>query len=195
MTIDYDKAHYLISAAKYKQCPDMKWEVAFVGRSNAGKSSALNALTRQSHLARTSKTPGRTQCINFFEIEPGHCLVDLPGYGYAKVAKHIKSAWDIELNQYLNYRTALKGLVIVMDIRHIFNALDVTVLDWALKNNRTGIHLLLTKSDKLSYSRAKSQLFSLQKQCEPYGSRVSIQLFSALKKQGIQELKDRLNTF
>ncbi len=195
MTLNYAKARYLISAAKYKQCPEMKWEVAFVGRSNAGKSSSLNALTRQSHLARTSKTPGRTQCINFFEIEEGHCLVDLPGYGYAKVSKRVKSAWNLELNEYLQNRTALVGLVVVIDIRHVFNPLDLSLLEWAVQANRVGIHLLLTKADKLSYSQAKNQLFAMQKKCLIYGDRITMQLFSASKKTGIDDLINRLNLF
>src|SRR5574344_3130863 len=147
------KAQFLISAARVDQCPpDEGLEVAFVGRSNSGKSSALNTLTRAS-LARTSKTPGRTQLLNFFALDEDRRLVDLPGYGYAKVPIPLKLHWQQHLEAYLSSRESLCGVVLMMDIRHPLTEFDRMMLDWALAS-RLPIHVLLTKADKLTFGAA-----------------------------------------
>lgn len=192
----YAEAVFLKSAARVEQLPeDIGCEIAFAGRSNAGKSSALNCLTNNRHLARTSKTPGRTQLINVFTIkDEQHRLIDLPGYGYAKVSRHIKEDWQINLANYLNVRKSLKGLILLMDIRHPLKELDVMMLDWALERNLF-VHVLLTKADKLSRGAGQQTLINLKN--SPFFQRdgLSIQLFSSLKKQGTELLIEQLNTW
>ncbi len=192
----YAEAVFLKSAARVEQLPeDIGCEIAFAGRSNAGKSSALNCLTNNRHLARTSKTPGRTQLINVFTIkDEQHRLIDLPGYGYAKVSRHIKEDWQINLANYLNVRKSLKGLVLLMDIRHPLKELDVMMLNWALERNLF-VHVLLTKADKLSRGAGQQALLTLKN--SPFFQRdgLSIQLFSSLKKQGTELLIEQLNTW
>ena len=192
----YAEAVFLKSAARVEQLPeDIGCEIAFAGRSNAGKSSALNCLTNNRHLARTSKTPGRTQLINVFTIkDEQHRLIDLPGYGYAKVSRHIKEDWQINLANYLNVRKSLKGLVLLMDIRHPLKELDVMMLNWALERNLF-VHVLLTKADKLSRGAGQQTLLTLKN--SPFFQRdgLSIQLFSSLKKQGTELLIEQLNTW
>ncbi len=145
---------FMLSAAKVDQCPDDEgFEVAFAGRSNAGKSSALNTLTHAS-LARTSKTPGRTQLLNFFKLDDERRLVDLPGYGYAKVPIPLKQHWQRHLEAYLGSRESLKGLILMMDIRHPMTDFDLLMLDWAVASGMP-MHILLTKADKLTYGAAK----------------------------------------
>ena len=148
-TISFAKAQFLLSAPTLSQCPDdTGCEVAFAGRSNAGKSSAINVLTRQGKLARTSKTPGRTQLINFFSLTE-HCrLVDLPGYGYAKVPKAVKQRWDEHLAEYLQRRQSLRGLILLMDVRHPLQDFDRQMVLWADQSDMP-VHILLTKADKL----------------------------------------------
>ncbi|MGM9454062.1 ribosome biogenesis GTP-binding protein YihA/YsxC [Legionella bozemanae] len=189
----YSKAVFLKSAARVSQLPeDSGYEVAFAGRSNAGKSSALNCLTSIKNLARTSKTPGRTQLINLFEIDEARRLVDLPGYGYAKVALHVKMEWQKNLAHYLEVRQSLKGLILLMDIRHPLKDLDLMMVDWALERELP-VHILLTKSDKLSRSEVKNTLFKVRKHYELAVHLITVQSFSSLKKEGVQELIALLN--
>src|SRR5574344_3133786 len=151
------QARFLISAAKVDQCPeDSGLEIAFAGRSNAGKSSALNTLTH-ANLARTSKTPGRTQLLNFFSLDEQRRLVDLPGYGYAKVPIPLKQHWQKHLEAYLTQRDSLTGIVLMMDIRHPFSPFDRMMLDWA-KSSGMPVHVLLTKADKLASGAMRNTL-------------------------------------
>jgi GTP-binding protein len=189
----YTKAEFLKSAAKVNQLPeDMGYEVAFAGRSNAGKSSALNCLTGIRSLARTSKTPGRTQLINLFTLDEERRLVDLPGYGYAKVPLSVKQEWQKTLAHYLDVRQCLKGLVLLMDIRHPLKDLDQMMIDWAL-NQQLPVHILLTKSDKISRGDVKSTLLKVQKHYNLAAHLISVQAFSSLKKDGVDELIGQLN--
>ncbi|MFA6302967.1 MAG: ribosome biogenesis GTP-binding protein YihA/YsxC [Legionella sp.] len=189
----YSKAVFLKSAARVEHLPpDTGYEVAFAGRSNAGKSSALNCLTGIKSLARTSKTPGRTQLINLFSLDEERRLIDLPGYGYAKVALKIKEEWQEHLAHYLEVRGCLKGLVLLMDIRHPLKDLDQTMIDWSL-NRELPVHILLTKSDKISRSEAKNCLIKVRKHYELAQHLISVQTFSSLKKDGVGELIAKLN--
>ncbi|WP_454781654.1 ribosome biogenesis GTP-binding protein YihA/YsxC [Legionella sp. WA2022007384] len=189
----YSKAVFLKSAAKVPQLPeDSGYEVAFAGRSNAGKSSALNCLTGIKNLARTSKTPGRTQLINLFGIDETRRLVDLPGYGYAKVALQVKMDWQKNLAHYLEVRQSLRGLILLMDIRHPLKDLDVMMVDWAL-NRKLPVHILLTKSDKLSRSEVKNTVSKVRKHYELATHLITVQSFSSLKKDGVGELITLLN--
>lgn len=191
----YSKAVFLKSAAKVNQLPaDTGYEVAFAGRSNAGKSSALNCLTGIKNLARTSKTPGRTQLINLFTIDEERRLVDLPGYGYAKVALQVKQDWQKNLAHYLEVRESLKGLILLMDIRHPLKDLDQMMIDWAL-NRQLRVHILLTKSDKLSRGEVKNTLMKVKKNYELAEDLISAQAFSSLKKEGVDELIGLLNSW
>ncbi len=190
---DYRQATFLISAAKLHQCPlDEGWEVAFAGRSNAGKSSAINSLTNNRKLARTSKTPGRTQLLNFFSLSPQQRLVDLPGYGYAKVPVAVKREWTRQLENYLSKRQSLRGLILLVDARHPLQPFDQQILDWSIAAQMP-VHILLTKSDKLKKGPAKSALLGTRRALEPHRDLVSVQLFSALKNQGLDELRETLD--
>lgn len=162
-------------------------EVAFAGRSNAGKSSAINVLTAQNRLARTSKTPGRTQLINFFGVEEGRYLVDLPGYGYAKVPLSVKDQWQEHLERYLNERQALVGLVLLTDIRHAFKDFDLMMIRWAAQTNLP-IHVMLTKADKLKRGAAQNALLAARKELEEFPN-ASLQLFSSLQRSGLDTLE------
>lgn len=189
----YAKAVFLKSAARVTHLPeDTGFEVAFAGRSNAGKSSALNCLTGIKGLARTSKTPGRTQLINLFSLDEERRLVDLPGYGYAKVALQVKMEWQKHLAHYLDVRQSLRGLVLLMDVRHPLKDLDQMMIDWAL-NRELPVHILLTKADKLSRSDVKNTLLKVRKHYELASHLISIQAFSSLKKEGVDELILLLN--
>lgn len=195
--IHFNTAKFLISAAKLNQCPeDIGAEVAFAGRSNAGKSSAINALTQQTSLARTSKTPGRTQLINFFSLNlEGLRIVDLPGYGYAKVPVAMKQHWQQHLDEYLQKRECLQGVVLVMDIRHPMKEFDEMMVGWC---QATGIplHVLLTKADKLKRGPQQNTLLKLRKELKAVlGDKVTVQVFSALKKQGVDALQERLSSW
>lgn len=183
------KAEFLMSAPKLNLCvEDTGYEVAFAGRSNAGKSSAINALTNQKQLARASKRPGRTQMINFFSLgNPDQRLVDLPGYGYAAVPEAMKIVWQKELENYLIHRKSLQGLVLLMDIRHPLQHFDVMMLEWAYSRHLF-VHVLLTKSDKLNRGPASKVLLDVQQQLKKMKLNFSIQLFSSLNKQGLEEL-------
>lgn len=193
--IIFSKAQFTQSAPSIRQCPpEFGYEVAFAGRSNAGKSSAINTLTNNHRLARTSKTPGRTQLINFFELSPTQRLVDLPGYGYAKVSRTLKEQWQRDLSEYLQKRQSLQGLILLMDIRHPLQDFDTTMLRWASAGNMP-VHILLTKADKLSRSQAKNSLFKTEKDLLTLGfdrNRVSIQCFSSLTNIGVDDLKHKL---
>lgn len=193
VTPRYSDATFLTSASKLKQCPeDSGWEVAFAGRSNAGKSSAINSLTGNKKLARTSKTPGRTQLINFFALSDQQRLVDLPGYGFAKVPLAVKLDWQKQMEIYLRERQSLRGLIQLMDVRHPLQEFDKLMLDWA-HQAKMPVHILLTKADKLKKGPAKNTLLKVQKETAHYGDNISIQLFSSLKSTGLGELKLVLN--
>ncbi|WP_180105598.1 MULTISPECIES: ribosome biogenesis GTP-binding protein YihA/YsxC [unclassified Acinetobacter] len=183
------KAEFLMSAPKLNLCvEDTGYEIAFAGRSNAGKSSAINALTNQKQLARASKKPGRTQMINFFSLgNPDQRLVDLPGYGYAAVPEAMKIVWQKELENYLIHRESLQGLVLLMDIRHPLQHFDVMMLEWA-HSRKLFVHVLLTKSDKLNRGPASKSLQEVKAALKKMKLNFSIQLFSSLNKQGLEEL-------
>ncbi|AYO55712.1 ribosome biogenesis GTP-binding protein YihA/YsxC [Acinetobacter wuhouensis] len=183
------KAEFLMSAPKLNLCvEDTGYEIAFAGRSNAGKSSAINALTNQKQLARASKRPGRTQMINFFSLgNPDQRLVDLPGYGYAAVPEAMKIVWQKELENYLIHRKSLQGLVLLMDIRHPLQHFDVMMLEWA-HSRHLFVHVLLTKADKLNRGPASAALQEVKAALKKMKLSFSIQLFSSLNKQGLEEL-------
>ncbi|HAT8940068.1 TPA: YihA family ribosome biogenesis GTP-binding protein [Legionella pneumophila subsp. pneumophila] len=184
----YSKAVFLKSAARVNQLPeDSGYEVAFAGRSNAGKSSALNCLTNNKNLARTSKTPGRTQLINLFSLDEQRRLVDLPGYGYAKVAMEVKLEWQKNLANYLEARQCLRGLILLMDVRHPLKDLDQILVNWAL-HRELPVHILLTKADKLSRSEVKNAVLKVRQYYELAEHLVSVQAFSSVKKDGVEEL-------
>lgn len=184
----YSKAVFLKSAARVNQLSeDSGYEVAFAGRSNAGKSSALNCLTNNKNLARTSKTPGRTQLINLFSLDEQRRLVDLPGYGYAKVAMEVKLEWQKNLAHYLEARQCLRGLILLMDVRHPLKDLDQILVNWAL-HRELPVHILLTKADKLSRSEVKNAVLKVRQYYELAEHLVSVQAFSSVKKDGVEEL-------
>jgi len=189
----YSKAQFIKSAALVSQLPaDEGYEIAFAGRSNAGKSSALNCLTGIKQLARTSKTPGRTQLINLFGLDDDRRLVDLPGYGYAKVALQVKHDWQKNLAHYLEVRKCLRGLVLLMDCRHPLKELDQMMINWALERE-IHVHILLTKIDKISRSEVKNTILKVKKHYQLMEDLISVQGFSSLKKQGVDELITKLN--
>ncbi len=194
--INFQVAEFLHSAPSIKECPSEEGvEVAFAGRSNAGKSSALNALTKSRKLARTSKTPGRTQLINYFTVSNNDKLrlVDLPGYGFAKVPLAMKKAWEKNMSEYLLKRESLQGLILVMDIRHPMKEQDVMFLNWAVEA-KLPVHILLTKADKLKRGAAKNTLLALEKELREaeVEDLVSTQTFSSLKGEGVDALQQRL---
>lgn len=185
----FQQANFLTSAPTIRHLPaDEGIEIAFAGRSNAGKSSALNVLTRQNSLARTSKTPGRTQQINIFEIDAERRLVDLPGYGFAKVPIAMKEAWQKSLSEYLQERKCLRGLVVLMDIRHSFREADQELIHWAVRSN-IPVLAVLTKSDKLKSGARKAMLLKAREAVPAFGGDVEVIAFSSLKKTGLEELE------
>ena len=189
----YQQAAFVLSAAQLPQLPkDVGFEVAFAGRSNAGKSTVLNVLAQQNSLARTSKTPGRTQHINVFALDDERRLIDLPGYGYAKVPKKMKEEWQKTLGRYLQTRDCLRGIILIMDVRHPLKEFDCLLLDWAF-NCKINIHVLLNKSDKLKKGPASKTLLSIRHYLEQYKGLMSVQLFSALKKTGLEGCYDVLD--
>ena len=197
-SVSFKRAKFLLSAPTLRQCPqDSGCEVAFAGRSNAGKSSAINTLTDNKNMARTSKTPGRTQLINYFEVGQDKRLVDLPGYGYAKVPRAVKAKWDHHLAEYLQLRQSLVGLILLMDIRHPLQDYDQQMLNWAAQA-ALPVHILLTKADKLKRGPAKSSLLAVDKRLrdmDPGYTLLSVQIFSSLKKIGLEELERQLNNW
>lgn len=198
MNSRYRQTHFLIGAASLSQLPpDCGCEVALAGRSNAGKSSALNAITDQRALARTSKTPGRTQQINYFAVDDDRYLVDLPGYGYAKVPPAVSQRWQQAISDYLHSRQSLKGLILVMDCRHPLKAFDCQLLDWCFEAQLPA-HVLLSKADKLSRGAASAVLQQVGREfmrAYPDGRRPTVQLFSALKKTGLTEVYAQLDAW
>lgn len=189
----FRSAHFIKSAEKLSQCPvDQGQEVAFAGRSNAGKSTTLNTLTDQKKLARTSKTPGRTQLINCFGLNVADKrLIDLPGYGFAKVPIAMKVNWQAHMQDYLMNRRSLVGVVLVMDIRHPLKEFDEMMLDWA-KSNKMPVHVVLTKADKLKRGPAKSSMLQVKKVLKELEVIGSVQTFSGLSGDGVDELRLKL---
>lgn len=188
----YNTAKFLKSVASMKQLPENENnEVAFVGRSNSGKSSSINAITNIKKLAKTSKTPGRTQLINFFELKNATKLVDLPGYGYAKVNDSMKKSWEKLIDSYLMKRQCLAGIVITMDIRHPLKDFDQQMIEWCYEYELP-VHILLTKSDKLTNNQAKQTVFAVEKALKEFDN-VTVQLFSSLKNVGIDLARKKLD--
>ena len=182
----FQNAEFFISAHQLRDLPPPAGlEVAFAGRSNAGKSSAINTLANHNRLAYVSKQPGRTQLINFFTLGGGRFLVDLPGYGYAKVPEAMRKHWQLVLAAYLSQRSSLYGLVLVMDARHPLTPLDRQMLDWFGPTGKP-VHVLLTKSDKLSRAAAMKTLADVRKTLQQSWPHCTVQLFSSLKKQGVE---------
>jgi len=195
--IDFRKAKFLISAPDIAHLNeylpgDAGIEIAFAGRSNAGKSTALNVLTDQKSLARTSKTPGRTQLINVFELDEHRRLVDLPGYGFAQVPLALKKKWQLALGQYLQERQCLAGVVVLMDIRHPLKDLDMQMIHWAVESD-IPVLALLTKADKLKQSDRMKMITQVRKHLGEYDSRVKVEPFSSLKGIGKQKVLAILN--
>ena len=192
---DYRKARFLTSAAGIRDLPpDRGREVAFAGRSNAGKSSAINALTGRRRLARTSRTPGRTRLINFFELDERRRLVDLPGYGYAKVPRSMSREWGVLVGRYLESRESLAGVVVLMDIRHPFTGLDAVLLDWCRAAQRP-VLALLTKADKLARGRRAAAVVEVRGSLSAYGDALRVTAFSATRQIGRWELEERLDAW
>lgn len=183
----YFSSRFVSSAERPEQCPPTQAEVAFAGRSNAGKSSAINTLTRNGKLARTSRTPGRTQLINHFVVSEGHYIVDLPGYGYAQVSRGKQQAWQRSMTAYLLGRESLRGLVTVMDIRHPLQPVDWQLLD-IQQQAGIGLHVLLTKADKIARSARQRAVTAVQRELEEAGIEATLQDFSALKREGIDDV-------
>ena len=185
-------AFYTSASSADSLPPDEGHEVAFAGRSNAGKSSAINRICQQKSLARTSKTPGRTQLINFFSVSPLNKLTDLPGYGYAKASHSKQRQWLELLEYYFSHRQALKGTILVMDIRHPFQDSDQKMIDWCV-HHQCDVHILLNKSDKLSRNQAHKQLQTANKILSQYeDTLMSIQLFSAMTGNGVDEVASKI---
>ena len=182
---------FLDAAAKPSQWPDGGVEVAFAGRSNVGKSSAINTIMQRKKLARTSKTPGRTQQIVFFSLSESQRVVDLPGYGFAKVPLAVRQEWERYISSYINERKNLKGLVQLMDIRHPLTELDQQMLKWCA-NIGLPVHILLTKADKLKFGAAKNILLKVAKQIEELSVDCSLQLFSAQKHLGVEACREQI---
>ncbi|WP_196140024.1 ribosome biogenesis GTP-binding protein YihA/YsxC [Aliikangiella sp. G2MR2-5] len=185
-------ARYLMGAAELSQLPpDEGVEVALAGRSNAGKSTALNAITEQKSLAKTSKTPGRTQLINLFRLDDQSRITDLPGYGFAKVAKNVKEQWQRTLSTYLQERLCLQALVIFMDIRHPLKETDKQMIQWAVQADLS-VHVVLSKADKLKSGARKTALLNANKHLQRMSSNITSQVFSATNRIGVDELIDKL---
>ncbi|ARC90884.1 YihA family ribosome biogenesis GTP-binding protein [Vibrio coralliilyticus] len=191
--IHYQNTHFITSAPDIRHMPeDEGIEVAFAGRSNAGKSSSLNRLTNQRSLAKTSKTPGRTQLINLFKVTDGCHIVDLPGYGFAQVPLEMKKKWQKSLGEYLQKRQSLKGLVVLMDIRHPMKDLDQQLIFWAVDSG-IPVQVLLTKADKLKSGARKAQVLKIKKDSAGFGGDVSVAAFSSLKGIGVDVLRNKLD--
>lgn len=204
--INFNKTCYVNSSVSKKTYPDDSGkEVAIVGRSNVGKSSLINKLTGYKRLAKVSKTPGRTQCINFFDIENKGItdyplrLVDLPGYGYASVHKSVQEKWDGMIGEYLTKRTTLKGLLLIIDIRHLLKNLDEELIKFAISLNLP-VHLVLNKADKLSKNKVNQSKSQLKKDLESKigglsKNQITIQTFSAIDGQGVPELESHIESW
>ncbi len=193
--IHYQNTHFITSAPDIRHLPDDDGiEIAFAGRSNAGKSSALNRLTNQKSLAKTSKTPGRTQLINLFKVTEGCQIVDLPGYGFAQVPLEMKKKWQKSLGEYLQQRSSLKGLVVLMDIRHPMKDLDKQLVLWAVEC-AIPVQVLLTKADKLKSGARKAQLNQIRQDALSFGGDVSVDVFSSLNGLGVDTLRNKLDSW
>ncbi|KLV07798.1 GTP-binding protein [Photobacterium aquae] len=193
--LNYRNTKFITSAPSIRQLPtDAGVEIAFAGRSNAGKSSALNRITDQKSLARTSKTPGRTQLINMFEVVPGCNLIDLPGYGYAQVPLEMKLKWQAALGEYLQKRECLQGLVVLMDIRHPLKDLDQQMIMWAIES-RLPVLVLLTKADKLKSGARKQQLLKVRESVKAFGGDIQVEAFSSLKGIGVDQVRRKLDSW
>ncbi|RLV58070.1 YihA family ribosome biogenesis GTP-binding protein [Parashewanella curva] len=197
--LDFRKAKFVISAPDIEHLDQhlgdsQGIEIAFAGRSNAGKSSALNALTEQKGLARTSKTPGRTQLINVFEINEACRLVDLPGYGFAQVPLVMKKKWQQALGEYLQKRESLAGVVVLMDCRHPLKDLDMQMIEWAV-HSELPVLALLTKADKLAQSARMKTVNQVRKKLADFGDSVQVEPFSSLKGLGKPKVLNILNTW
>ncbi|WP_420467618.1 ribosome biogenesis GTP-binding protein YihA/YsxC [Panacagrimonas sp.] len=188
----FAQAQFVMSCAELAQCPrDGRPELAFSGRSNSGKSSALNALCGHKGLARVSKTPGRTQLINLFELPTGERLVDLPGYGYAKVPGRVRQDWARMVGTYVEQRTSLQGIVLIMDCRHPLTDHDRQMLEW-VRNGQRPCHILLSKSDKLGFGAGKNTFLKVRRDLQAMGVSAGVQLFSAQTGQGLDEARAAL---
>ncbi|MBM7456208.1 GTP-binding protein [Oceanisphaera litoralis] len=191
--INFNTARFITSAPDINQMPaDSGIEIAFAGRSNAGKSSALNTITQHKSLARTSKTPGRTQLINVFELSEGKRLIDLPGYGYAKVPEEMKLKWQQALSVYLQQRESLRGLVVLMDIRHPLKDIDQQLLQWA-SESQLPVLALLTKCDKLKPGPRKSEVLKVREAVTLFGGDIRVESFSSLKGLGLDRAREILS--
>lgn len=192
---NYHQTQFLKSVAELTQLPaDKGWEIAVIGRSNAGKSSAINAITGIRGLARTSSVPGHTQHINIFTVSHDHRLMDLPGYGYAKVPRTVKERWQKATNEYLEIRECLRGLLLVMDIRHPLKEMDEQLITWAVQCT-VPVHVLLTKADKLTTAEARKSLKQVTDSLELFGNSVTVQIFSSIEPFGVEEAQACLNTW
>lgn len=188
----FQQTHFLLSCAKLAQLPEDELpEIAFAGRSNAGKSSALNALCAQNQLARVSKTPGRTQLINLFGVPNLGRMADLPGYGYADVPVPIRKEWGKLIGGYVETRINLRAVIVIMDIRHPLTDYDLQMLGWT-HTRALACHVLLTKADKLGFGAAKNQLLKVKKELANDGIEASVQLFSSTAPQGVEEAREKL---
>lgn len=195
MKISLSQARFLKSASSLRDFPkDSGAEIAFCGRSNAGKSSALNAICRQKNLARTSKTPGRTQLINFFSIDGDTRLVDLPGYGFAKAPVKVQKIWQKLMEDYLIHRHALCGLVLLMDIRHPLTKIDWTMIRWS-EHYQLPFYILLTKADKVNRNNCVKTLTKVTSTLEQEGINFGVQLFSATKHVGVTQAKEKVSAW
>nr|WP_206361932.1 MULTISPECIES: ribosome biogenesis GTP-binding protein YihA/YsxC [Vibrio] len=193
--IHYQNTHFITSAPDIRHLPaDEGIEIAFAGRSNAGKSSSLNRLTNQKSLAKTSKTPGRTQLINLFKVTEGCHIVDLPGYGFAQVPLEMKKKWQQSLGEYLQKRQCLKGLVVLMDIRHPMKDLDQQLIVWAVECG-IPVQVLLTKADKLKSGARKAQILKIRNDAKEFGGDVSVDGFSSLSGIGVDILRAKLDAW
>lgn len=191
-SVNYQRVEYLTSATKNAQLPlDAGVEVAFIGRSNSGKSSSLNTITGKKALARTSSTPGRTQMLNLFDLGNNCRLVDLPGYGYAKVPKPVQKRWEAVTHEYLETRDCLKGLVLIMDVRHPLKEQDYELITWAASCG-VPMHILLSKADKLKNAAKKKTLKEVEEMLKQFPT-VTVQLFSSLDREGVDTAKEKLN--
>ncbi len=191
MNIQLNRAKFVVAAHKSTQwMPDRGGEIAFAGRSNSGKSSAINAITGRKGLAMASRTPGRTQQIIFFEITPDIRLVDLPGYGYSKVPQQLRTHWSAAIERYFQNRSCLRALFVMMDIRHPLKSLDYQLLNWC---ENTRVHVLLTKADKLSKSRAQQTLVQVEAELADR-EHLSVQTFSAYSGLGVPAARQRIHS-
>lgn len=193
--LDFRKTKFVTSAPDITKLPeDMGAEIAIIGRSNSGKSSSINAICDQKNLAKTSRTPGRTRLINLFKVEEGKFIVDLPGYGYAQVPEHMKRQWQKAMTDYLQQRKCLCGLVVTMDIRTPLRDHDRMIIDWSIAANLSCL-ILLTKADKFGVNKRKEMVGEVRTQLSEFGGNFTIIAFSALKKIGVDDVRNVLKNW